>query len=41
MEGSFFIGKILEKKRRNLSGEIVLKKCRERSKRLLLIVYVR
>lgn len=32
--GLFFIGEIL-------SGEIVLKKCRERSKRLLLIVYVR
>ena len=37
----FFIGKILEKKIENFKWEIVLKKCRERGKRLLLIVYVR
>jgi hypothetical protein len=38
----FFIGEILEKKIENFKwGEIALKKCRERRKRLLLIVYVR
>jgi hypothetical protein len=32
---------LLERKREILSGEIALKKCRERRKRLLFIVYVK